>query len=194
MMKKTVLASAIALTLASSFTQAQEPEKKLYLGVNFGFGSGDETIEFDDEEYEDDLDVSTIRLSAGLILDERLRLEGSYNTYDFEFDGGGESDVNILEFDGILLFPSDEITPYITGGIGIATYEDTGEFIDDGDDLGGLSFQLGGGVIFSAADNFELDASYRMKAIVWETVEVFETDFETSNSLSVISIGGRVLF
>ena len=77
--------------------------------------------------------------------------------------------------------------------MGLATYEDTGDVLE-GDDLSGVSLQLGAGISMPVSEVVELDASYRIKVIGWETVEVFDTEIETSHSMGLFTVGGRVLF
>lgn len=192
-MKKYALAPAMALTLLSPQLFANDADKQFYFGASYGFGSGEETISIDGDEEDYDTDISTLRLAAGFIVDENIRIEASYGGYDLEFDDFDDSEITTFEFDGIILFPADGVTPYATAGLGLATYEDTADVLD-GDDLSGVSLQLGAGVIFPVNEIVELDASYRIKVIGWETVEVFGMDIETSHSMGLFTLGGRVLF
>jgi len=192
-MLKPVFASVAALVIASPVL-AQEENKQFYVGFNYGIGSGEETISIADEEEDYDTDVTSTRLSLGIIADDRIRFEASYGGYDLEFDDFEDSEITTLEIDGILTFQRNDFTPYLMAGFGVATYQDTGDFFEDGDDLSGFSIQLGAGLIFQPHEIVELDASYRLKIISWETVEVFGEDIESSNSMGLLNFGARILF
>ncbi|WP_301182121.1 porin family protein [Thalassolituus sp. UBA3500] len=192
-MKEYALVPALALSLLSPQLFATEADKQFYIGANLGVGSGEETISIDGDEEDYDTDISTMRLAVGFIVDENIRIEASYGGYDLEFDDFEDSEITTFEFDGYLLFPADGVTPYVTAGLGLATYEDTGDVLE-GDDLSGVSLQLGAGISMPVSEVVELDASYRIKVIGWETVEVFDTEIETSHSMGLFTVGGRVLF
>ena len=196
-MRKLSILAAVA-ALSTSFTTSAY-ESGFYLGLNLGFGGGTEVADFSDEEVEGDYDFTSTKVAFGYIADDRIRFEGSFSTYKLDFDDfDGEDKISSFDIDGYLTLGSDQVRPYFMGGFGLATYQDTADFTEEDEDLSGVSFQVGAGVVFPINDSVELDASYRIRVIAWQAIEVsngfYSEDLNLSNTFSEFGIGAKYVF
>lgn len=196
-MRKLSILAAVA-ALSTSFTTSAN-ESGFYLGLNLGIGGGTETVEFSDEEAEGDYDFTSTNVAFGYIADDRIRFEGSFSTYKLDFDDfDGEDKISSFDIDGYLTLGSEKIRPYFTGGFGLATYQDTAGLTEEDEDLSGITFQVGAGVVFPINDSVELDASYRIKVIAWQAIEVsngfYSEDLTITNTFAQFGVGAKYIF
>jgi len=197
-MKRKLLPVVLASVMATP-AFAEVADKKFYVGVNLATGSGTETATIDDVEYEEDFSAGSTRFALGYVSSPQGRIEVSYGGYSLDFDNADEDEeITSLDFDGYYLFGESDVRGFVTAGLGFTTYEDTAEYTLANEDLSGISFQFGGGVIFAPVDNIELEASLRIKAIGWQQIEVSNgfssTDVQLATGLTLLGIGGKVLF
>jgi len=197
-MKRMMLPVVLASVMATP-AFAEGMDKKFYVGVNLATGSGTETVTTETEEYEFDLSAGSTRFALGYVTSDQGRIEVSYGGYSIEFDGADEEEeITSLDFDGYYLFGEGDIRGYVTGGFGFATYQDTAQYVEGDSDLRGISFQFGGGLVFSVAENVELDGSLRIKGIGWQPIEASDgystSDVQRGTGLTMFGIGAKVLF
>lgn len=192
----TLLTSVVAL---SPFTSAAEKDLKWYVGAGFGIGSGEEEGDsnYSYLNYTADFDSTGFKLGGGYIFSDLFRLEISYAGEEMEFtDVDANENISSLDFDGIWTFTEYPVRPYLLAGIGLATYLDTEEYLEEDSDLTGISIQLGAGGIWRAAPNFELDAGLKIRGVAWRELEDSSgsASLEISTSLTQFTCGARVLF
>ena len=199
---KTLLSSvlAVAALAASPFISAAEEEYRWYAGVGFGVGSGEE--EYDSNiswlNGSADFDSTGYKISGGYIFSQAARMEISFAGEEMEFTDADVTDnFTSLDVDGIFTFTDHPVVrPYVLAGIGFTTYEDTEDLTEEGENLNGISLQLGAGVIWKLAPRFELDGGFKYRSVSWQKLEddSSSANLEISTSMTQFTAACRVLF
>ena len=163
--------------LASSGALAED--KKFIAGFNYTksiVAEAKVTLEELDDEFTEDIDMSTLGLYLGYINENNNRFLLSYSSSTIDFDESNESeDVTGFDFDWQFVYGEDQVQPYWGIGFGLHTIDDalilTGTNLE-GDSLSGLSFQLMAGVKVEVNEQVELDVSIQRKAYAWQSIEI----------------------
>lgn len=189
--------------LASSGVMAED--KKFIGGFNYSKSISAEakiTLEELDEEFEEDIDMSTLGLYLGYINENNNRFLLSYSSSTIDFDTSNESeDVTGLDFDWQFVYGEDQVQPYWGIGFGLHTIDDaiilTGTNLE-GDSLSGLSFQMMAGVKVEVNEQVELDVSVQRKAYAWQSIDIevgsFEETINTTYAQTALSFGAGFKF
>jgi opacity protein-like surface antigen len=189
--------------LASSGALAED--KKFIAGLNYTKSISAEaklTLEELDDEFTEDIDMSTLGLYLGYINENNNRFLLSYSSSTIDFDESSESeDVTGLDFDWQFVYGEDQVQPYWGIGFGLHTIDDalilTGTNLE-GDSLSGLSFQLMAGVKVEVNEQVELDVSIQRKAYAWQSIDIevgpFEETIDMTYAQTALSFGAGFKF
>jgi opacity protein-like surface antigen len=193
-----VFKTAVSCFLLSASLNTLADNDRLYLGLGVAFGSGSEEYESNGYSMTTDLDQDQADLKLGYVFPSQKRIEISFNSVDVEAEDNSDSKAEYSGFDIDWHFPfqleSNTVQPYLGVGFGFYDYEDTGEFIDDGDDLSGIAFNLMGGLLIPVNENIEFDIAYKIKSIAWQSVMVESVEVDTSTMLTSLALGVRFKF
>ena len=189
--------------LASSGALAED--KKFIAGFNYTKSISAEakvTLEELDDEFTEDIDMSTLGLYLGYINENNNRFLLSYSSSTIDFDESNESeDVTGFDFDWQFVYGEDQVQPYWGIGFGLHTIDDalilTGTNLE-GDSLSGLSFQLMAGVKVEVNEQVELDVSIQRKAYAWQSIDIevgsFEETIDMTYAQTALSFGAGFKF
>lgn len=199
---KTVLSGALLLAAAVSAPTAfaQDNTPAWYLLAGFGIGSGEEEGDsnYAYYNYTADFDSFGVRFGGGYRFSDRFRGEISYSQEEMDFTDLDVSETfSSLDFDAIWSFTDYPLRPYLLAGLGLTTYHDTEQYLEDDEgNLNGVSVQLGAGAIWEVVPQFELDAGLKIRGIGWQELESSYggSDLQISTGLTQFSVTGRVFF
>ena len=175
--------------LASSGALAED--KKFIGGFNYSksiVAEAKVTFEELDDEFTEDIDMSTLGLYLGYINENNNRFLLSYSSLTIDFDESNESEnVTGLDFDWQFVYGEDQVQPYWGIGFGLHTIDDaiilTGTNLE-GDSLNGLSFQMMAGVKVEVNEQVELDVSVQRKAYAWQSIDIEDDFFEETVNMT----------
>lgn len=112
-----------------------------------------------------------------------------------EDDSNRVFDFSGIDFDWVSLWGQDRLKPYLAGGLGLYTFENTAAVTVENKDLSGIGFNIFGGVKFEAHKHVEFDVSYRYKLISWQKLEdTSGNELDLSESMGFLNIGAAVKF
>lgn len=168
------LAPLMLLALSSQATEAGS-----FVGVSaFTSLSGNAEAEFQnlDTTISEDLDVGGIRFSVGHRWNTNNRFIFSYESLSFDLNQSKETeDASGIRFDWEFVYGDQQVQPYWGIGFGLYNLQDpvilTGTNLE-GDDMSGISFQMGVGVKLNVSDTVEVDLSLQRQAIGWQEIEL----------------------
>jgi opacity protein-like surface antigen len=207
-MKKSLI--LVGLLVGSISAIANDNSSKYYLGMGMVSGSGTYTesmseYSFDSSSFEESIneysyDSSSMPIKFGMMLDNDNRFEFSYEKEKHKFTKiGVDKKISGFNFDWNFAYPkykiADAVTPYWTLGLGYYTYEDSANFGDNEDDLKGTAFNYGIGGLYEINKNIELEASYKFKAISWDSYTKSKTDitYRSANNYTITETTSTIL-
>ncbi len=199
-MKKSITSASILLLSSLAMTTQAEVESGVYLGVNSNTSlSGTYKAEYENSgftsESESDIDTTGASLFIGYRSSRNNRFQLSFSSIDIDYEGGGSDEAVGTDLDWQFVYGESTVQPYWGLGFGLYTLEDTADLFTSGDDLKGVSFQLAAGAKFDLHEHFELDASYHIKSIAWQEIEVLSGDtLNLSHTFSYINLGAAIKF
>jgi opacity protein-like surface antigen len=179
-----ILSASVSAESYDDYYADLNPTSGFYVGLDLAASvTGEVTAEYegDFEDFSDDIDVSSAAFSIGYRTESNNRVQLSRSATSIDYDLGESDDVTGTELDFHYVYGEDLVQPYIGFGLGYYTLEDSGDYIEDGSDLTGVSFQLLGGIKLDVHKNFEFDISYHVKSLVWEEIMYVDgPDVETT--------------
>ena len=191
-MKKSLI-SALLLAGMSSAASAGS----FYIGLGAAAGTGEEEMDISTSSASAsdtfDYDTSSAELKLGYQTDSFNRWELSFNSLTADADGE-EQDFPGMDIDFYGTFGTADLKPFLGAGLGFYTYDGLEEFTVDNEDVNGLALNLTGGVFWTIADHFDLEASYEYKVISWETLKSGSTEIELSEAIGQFQLGFRYIF
>jgi opacity protein-like surface antigen len=170
-----------------------------YLGLDLATSiSGELTAKNVDTDNEEsaNIDVSSKAIFIGYRTQSNNRVQLSRSAISMEYENGDTDDITGTELDFHYVYGQDSIKPYIGFGFGYYSLEDSGEYLEGGDDLNGISFQLLGGVKFDIHEHVELDVSLKVKSIAWEEIMFFDSleVVQLTHNYSSLNFGAAYMF
>ncbi len=190
MKQLTPLAFALAAALPTA-AQAQ-----VYVGLDLAGGSGETEFEAS-STYTQDIETGTAALKIGYVTQAGNRLQLSFTGIDAEVeDTDLEHEFSGIDFDAKFPFGESRVKPYLGIGLGLYTWEDTGDAFADGDDLSGIALNLSGGALFEVNDHFDLEAGLQIKAIGWQSIEPVGggEEVDVTTAITQLMVGANVRF
>ena len=196
-MKKSLILSALLLNSINLY--AVEAGKFLY-GVDYSNGSGEvkETTKTSDKT--NSFDSTSTSLKIAYTLEDANRFVFSYEMMEKEFTdksfkwyGKNKPELVFYNFDWQFTYPMESFSPYWTIGLATITLKDSASYLADGEDLEGVSFNYGAGLLYNLSSNIELELAYNCKSIGWENVGTTNTT-ETVSKLDQIEIGVNFIY
>lgn len=165
---------------------------KFLVGHNYSHSLiGKAMIDFDggEDSVTEDLNISSLSIFVGYQTARNNRFQISLTRTDYDYDDFDiKEEATGIDFDWQFVYARSRVKPYWGIGFGLHRLDDPlilRGTDKDGDSLDGLSFQLGTGVKIQVVEFLEFDASYKVKAVVWEQVDV-DLNFGGSESRSSI--------
>ncbi|MDP2607776.1 MULTISPECIES: outer membrane beta-barrel protein [unclassified Oceanobacter] len=171
---------------------------QFYAGVGIaGFiGSGEEEYTSGRYSVTYDYEYSQQSIGLGYQFDNDNRLEVSLATIDVEYDNDFYDDESYsgLDVDYSFVWRYEAVRPYLLIGFGLYTYDDSGEYYADGEDLSGVAFNFGAGVIWQFHEHLDVDLGYGFKSIGWQDAEDGHHIYETQSTQSGFDLAAHILF
>lgn len=166
-------------------------EDQYYVGLDSFYGQNTERAE---DTQTIDSSTSSDAGGGAITIGKRYvdgdRFEVGFTKVEAEFDGGREEKFEGIDFDWtFLVLDKNVVQPYLEAGFGLYEYKGTENLTSDNKNLGGIAINFGAGVIYEAAKNVELDASYSIKGIGWE-----EAEYENGDSAKLKEDIGKFVF
>jgi len=194
-MKKTLLCFFSVASILFAHNTFAETENGFFLGLNLDKSiKAESTImnDVDSETKKSSFDSYSYSLSAGYRTASNNRIIASYakisaknKHYDVTFSG--------LDLDWQFVYGSRLVQPFWGLGFGSYSQDDSAKF-NDGKDLSAFSLQLMTGAKFDLNDQFELSATYHVRTMVWESVEVANVSETSIDSISSIQLSAVFKF
>lgn len=190
----------LALVIAAPFSHAGD----WYVGGDLGLlGAGNEEAEgtawYDGRRAYDDegLTASSFGLKVGYQFRHNARVELTRSVIKADYDHYSSENYNGFDLDAHWLIKRGQFTPFLGAGLGL--YNNDSVQDDDGSDLSGISLNLLAGLQFEVADHLMLDATWKYRAIAWETIQRYNSnlgyyDLDLNTSVSIIGAGLRYYF
>jgi|TARA_R110001592_G_scaffold320584_1_gene598556 opacity protein-like surface antigen len=193
MMPKIFAKSLLPLMVASS---SSVMAGQFYIGAGMAglAGSGEEEYTQGSSSRTYDYSYSNASIRLGYQWSYANRLELSIGSIDVEYDENYE-DETYSGFDVDYYFVwGESIKPYLMVGLGSYTFEDSAQYFSDNDDLSGLAFNFGGGVIWQFHEHLDVELGYKFKSISWQDATDGYNTYETQSTHSGIDAAVHVLF
>ncbi len=175
--------------------------KSLIVGGDFSTSfSGEAEAEFDGASFsaKEDIDTSSLRVFAGYQTESNNRFKVSFESRSFDLsDSNEEEDATGLRLDADFVYGEDKIKPFWTIGLGFYNLSDPvvleGSNLE-GEDMSGVSFQIGGGIKAELSPQAEMSLSLDSQAISWEDVDLEGTSITMETTYSFISLNAGIQF
>lgn len=199
-MNKSITSASILLLSTLAMTTQADVESGVYLGINGNTSlSGTSKAEYEsssfDFETESDIDTNGASIFIGYRNTRNNRVQLSFSSFDIEYENGATDEASGMDLDWQFVYGEKTVQPYWGFGFGLYTLEDTGDLFTSGDDLKGVSFQLVAGAKFDINEHVELDASYHIKSIAWQEIEMLGGDtLNLSHTFSYLNLGAAFKF
>jgi len=149
-------------------------------GANFSTSvSGEAEVELDtyygDLDISEDIDSNSFSVFAGYQTARNNRFKLSYESRSFDFDKSNETeDTTAFRFDWDFVYGEHQVHPFWSIGVGFYNLQDPiildGSSLE-GDDMDGVSFQMGAGAKVDLTEQLELSIAFERQAIGWQEIK-----------------------
>lgn len=195
------IARDLALTASLSIlTLNAHSEQRFYIGGGASSGSAQDKTTIKNSSG-NTVSTNTLKgdssaksFKLGIIDESGGRAELSYSSIDATWNSGGNDSFSGFNFDGVKSFGTG-IKPFVTAGVGFYKLKGSGQVLASGEDLKGVAFNLGGGLLVDAGANLELELAYKFKHIRWGDVkDITGRTIETRSNVGAGYLGLNLKF
>lgn len=187
----------LAALIAIAPPLSAEVDNRFYLGVTAMGGAGElEQTNSSNIAFIQEHDTQTVQLQLGYIFPSNNRFELSFSNITLDYtDYNTSKKLSGIDFDWAFTLNDNDVTPYLSVGFGLYTYNDTAYLFSDNKDLAGVAFNLGLGVNIAASEHLEFDIGIEAKGIGWEDVGLSNgAIMESNTSMGQAYLGVRLAF
>lgn len=176
---------------AAADSDKPKTDKGWYLGAGLSLGWGQETLEYADETYKEEVSSIASDYTLGYITRHDHRFEATFHTDSLEVDSSKKNGkVTSFDFEWQFTFSDNLLEPYFRSGLGFVS----SPYLEEDVKLSGVSIQLGTGLIYRLSYNIELDLGIKARLIGWRATQHEGEDLVVSTALTQTTGAIRYIF